>query len=47
MSKKQNPKVNVEPDLWIRLNQLKEHGDTFDSVIRRLLDFYEENHKKQ
>lgn len=30
--------VRVKPDTWKRLNGLKEPGDSFDDVIRHLLN---------
>jgi len=30
--------VRIKTDTWKRLNDLKEPGDSFDDIIRRLLD---------
>jgi len=36
-----NRKVNIQisEETWNHLNQMKQLGETFDDVLRRLLDF--------
>ena len=45
MEKKKHIKVSKES--WIRLNQLKEPGETFDDTIKKLLDEHEEDIKNR
>ncbi|HUW44796.1 MAG TPA: hypothetical protein VMW50_03280 [Dehalococcoidia bacterium] len=37
MTKRQ---IAIEDETWMSLNQLKEPGDTFDEVIKKLLTFW-------
>lgn len=39
--------IKVSSENWIRLNSLKEPGDTFNDVVNRLLDEREERPLKQ
>lgn len=34
--------IKVDDETWRRLNSRKEPGDTFEEVIRRLLEEYDE-----
>jgi len=37
--------IKVSKESWIRLNQLKEPGDTFDDALKKLLDEHEDDIK--
>ena len=41
MNYEQNCKIEVQFSTYERVRQLKERGDTFDSVIKRLLELYD------
>ena len=44
MVRKSTQLIGVKPDTKERLENLGTLKDTFDSVIQKLLDFWDENH---
>lgn len=42
-SKEKTTHIRVSSFSWVKLNQLKSPGDSFNDIIERLLLFYEEN----